>query len=341
MPLVLRAAKLEAVAEHGMLRDLSITRKVGKWNAVRASVKSRFDEAQLRHSFCAPRPLERSSTEIDVLPDENEKMVAEEVQISNLPQERLSRRDITTDESDASPAAVASLRKHVSIPVTVEENRTALDIPRWKKAWQLRKISMELGQGGRQGPCSTTAPLERQQSGLVGTRHAPRDISRAQSQAALAGLTSYYKFMKAKHPNVAVSFSASASSASSLAASFSSTSSTPIVTPTAALARSGPEQGEPRTSWMRDSTCETRPAGEFRAASTCNARSLPTRSTPAEESQPRLWALQYDRDVPEEEEKAHWAKVSQMLPSRRHCASVQRSKSTHARCKQPEPARAS
>lgn len=105
-----------------------------------------------------------------------------------------------------------------------------LDEPRWKQAWQHRKNSMEQGQGGLPGTRLMPVPLNHQHSGLVCTRDGASHVmarcggsvpqsfraervsltrSSSDSPPALAGLTSYFKFVKTKYPNAAASASAS------------------------------------------------------------------------------------------------------------------------------------
>ncbi|KAJ1468702.1 hypothetical protein T484DRAFT_1854565 [Baffinella frigidus] len=147
--------------------------------------------------------------------------------------------------SNASTPVAASSRKQV-LPgaLTVQEEST--DTPHWKQKWLRRKNAMEEG-GARSTTAAlerqpTQAPLKRHATGLVCTRHgarnriakygggvylpnglAPDDSSQPKSHAGLAGLTAYYKFMKAKYPNAPA---ASSPSSPSSAAAFSPCSST-------------------------------------------------------------------------------------------------------------------
>jgi hypothetical protein len=131
---------------------------------------------------------------------------------------------------------VASSRTQVLQDLlTVEsEDPTAcpaeLDASRWKEGWLRRKNCREPGQGGFQKTRSTSAPFAHE-PGLIRTRHGARLVmarsgERANrprglaphgssfqprtfpdSNAALTGLTSYYKFVKAKYPDVRASSS--------------------------------------------------------------------------------------------------------------------------------------
>jgi hypothetical protein len=131
--------------------------------------------------------------------------------------------------------AASSRKQVVKELLTVEsEDPTAcpaeLDAPRWKEGWLRRKNGREPGQGDFQMPRSTSAPITHEPGHnrtRHGARHAmakcggsvdrtrrpaphgksfrPRTLS--ESNAALAGLTSYYKFVKAKHPHVRASSS--------------------------------------------------------------------------------------------------------------------------------------
>jgi len=100
-----------------------------------------------------------------------------------------------------------------------------LDAPRWKKAWLCRKNNMEQGQGGPHRTRSTTVPFAQYPAGLICTRdgarhvmatcmgsvkprpqgpapHGRRFLPRTFSESnASLSLTSYYKYIRAKHPS--------------------------------------------------------------------------------------------------------------------------------------------
>ena len=119
------------------------------------------------------------------------------------------------------------------LTVESEEPRACpaeLKASRWKEGWLLRKNCREPGQGGFQKTRSTSAPITHEPS-HIRTRHGARHVmtkfggsanrprglapqgksfrprTLSESNAALAGLTSYYKFVKAKHPQVRASSS--------------------------------------------------------------------------------------------------------------------------------------
>ncbi|KAJ1477879.1 hypothetical protein T484DRAFT_1905557 [Baffinella frigidus] len=191
--------------------------------------------------------------------------------------------------SNAPTAAAATSRKQAwqgGLPVA--EDSTALKVPRWKLAWLRRKHDMEQGgalPGNRSGnasersqprlsqtPRSTPGSLKsvnRQTTGLGCTR--------ACSEPGL-GLTSYYKFIKAKYPDVAACASrASSTSSTPTIARASSSSSTP--TPTATRADAS-EQGEPRLSWARLSAFPTPQTGDALSDGRAAVTRAPVRNGP-------------------------------------------------------------
>ena len=159
------------------------------------------------------------------------------------PPSTLSSPTTAEEASSQRPAARDALAVEI-------EDGAALDTPRWKQGWQRRKKDMEQGHGGPSSPTS----LQRQQTGLIctskGARHAmaacgglidrlpgpaqhnsgplfPRESSDPSRE--LAGLTSYYKYVKSKYPNVRTSTAApAASSATPQAASLQRSGSDPV-----------------------------------------------------------------------------------------------------------------
>jgi len=129
---------------------------------------------------------------------------------------------------------VASSRKQVAQGLLTAESAdptacpAELDASRWKEGWLRRKNCRGQGQGGLHTTHSTSAPLTHE-PGLVCTRHGARHVmarcggganrprglaphgrsfrprTLSESNAALAGLTSFYKFVKAKYPHVRAS----------------------------------------------------------------------------------------------------------------------------------------
>ncbi|KAJ1468704.1 hypothetical protein T484DRAFT_1854569 [Baffinella frigidus] len=162
---------------------------------------------------------------------------------------------------NASSPVAASSRKQVrpgALTVEEEEERTELDAPRWKQAWLRRKNAMEQG-GGLKGTRCTTV-LDRQPTGLVCTRHGARQVGMTKyggggnlqqslapddssqpvlecAEPGLAGLTSYYKYIKAKYPNAAAAAAFSPSSSSASTASSASSSACPTPTSCVQAAR--------------------------------------------------------------------------------------------------------
>jgi len=113
-----------------------------------------------------------------------------------------------------------------------EDPTAELDASRWKEGWLRRKNGREPGQGGLQKTRSTRAPLAHE-LGLIsisshgashimarcgGSANRPRGLAPhslegrsfrartlSESNAAQGGLTSFYKFVKAKYPHVRAS----------------------------------------------------------------------------------------------------------------------------------------
>ncbi|KAJ1481435.1 hypothetical protein T484DRAFT_2022297, partial [Baffinella frigidus] len=109
------------------------------------------------------------------------------------------RRSSSANHSDAKRGVGHEKRKRLIMAppgLSMEEDRKELDAPRWKQAWLRRKTYMEHRQGGFERTLSMPPSLE--------------------SSEALAGLTSLYKFVKAKYPNVtAIPHNASSKAADS------------------------------------------------------------------------------------------------------------------------------
>ena len=136
-----------------------------------------------------------------------------------------SPRTISSASTELAVVLASSRTQVVQGLLTVEsEDPTAcpaeLDASRWKEGWLRRKNSREKGQGGFHKTRSTSAPFV-PEPGLIRPRHGarhimarsggspnrPRGLVPHGSSFPLAGLTSYYKFVKAKYPHVRASSS--------------------------------------------------------------------------------------------------------------------------------------